>query len=151
MPEKLQFQNSEQGDVGTTSSSAPPPTATSSTNVTTSSKPDSQSMSSNSTTLSGMSTPLTHANIFHKNFGSRIRYDSQSRKEIELCWAREESKKLLDEFFVEFETEEEQGGMIGKLKEAAGSLSTGDKTSQREALKQISEIIMVREFVQIQH
>lgn len=92
-----------------------------------------------------MSTPLTPANIFHKNFPSRIRCDSSSRKDIELTWARDESKKLLDEFFVEFETEEEQGGMISKLKEAAGCLTTGDKAVQRNALKQISEIIMVRE------
>ena len=109
----------------------------------TSSKPDSQSMSSNSTSLSGMSTPSTHANIFHKNFSSRARCDSTSRKEMELSWAREESKKLLDEFFVEFETEQEDGGVITKLKEAAKNLSSQEKEKQREALKHISDIITV--------
>ena len=103
------------------------------------------SMSSTSTTLSGLSTPLTHANIFHKTFGARIRCDSTSRKELELSWARDESKKILDEFFVEFETADEEGGTIAKLKEAAATINKSDveQEQKRRALAHIAEILMV--------
>ena len=94
--------------------------------------------------LSGMSTPLTNQNIFHK-FASRIRYDSASRKEIEWSWIRSESKKILEEFFTELESEEEESGAIQKLKTAANTLSeTGNEPqAYQNALKIIAEIIKV--------
>ncbi|CAG5104741.1 Oidioi.mRNA.OKI2018_I69.chr1.g1498.t1.cds [Oikopleura dioica] len=75
----------------------------------------------------------------------RNRCDSQSRKEIELNWARQESKEILEEFFKDQENEEGQSALITQLIEVNEMLKQGDLSKQIQGLEQFASILTAQD------
>ena len=73
----------------------------------------------------------------------RNRYDSQSRKEVDLTWARQEAKDILEEFFNDQENEEGQSALISQLMEVNEKLKQSDLSKQIEGLELFASILTV--------
>ena len=63
-------------------------------------------------------------------------------KELLMSWIRDESKTLLDMFFTEIESDNESG-LEQKMNQAKEGLNSDDKNQRIEALKQVTDVIMV--------
>ena len=59
-----------------------------------------------------------------------------------MSWIRDESKTLLDMFFTEIESDNESG-LEQKMNQAKEGLNSDDKNQRIEALKQVTDVIMV--------
>ena len=59
-----------------------------------------------------------------------------------MSWIRDESKTLLDMFFTEIESDNESG-QEQKMNQAKEGLNSDDKNQRIEALKQVTDVIMV--------